>query len=107
MRSFCILVVAGAIACGGPKCQPGGDGTYVSELYSSIDQYCMVSIAGGQVVAHDGVTPYDLNTPLFSDSAVKVRTVWVPKGAAAIYDPAEVFDFPVGTVFTSGPRLLE
>jgi len=87
-------------ACGGTPCQPGGDGTYVTALYGSLDQYCMVSIENGQVVPHDGVTAYDLNTPLFSDSAVKLRTVWLPKGATATYTASGVLDFPVGTVFT-------
>src|ERR1041384_7838764 len=96
-----LLLSAVLISCGGSKpCQPGGDGTYVNDLYDSVDQYCMVSIANGQVAVHDGVTPYDLNTPLFSDSAVKVRTVWLPKGAAATYNDTGVLDFPVGTIFT-------
>lgn len=95
------LAIAALLAgCGGTPCQPGGDGAYVSALYGSLDQYCMVSIQGGQVVPHAGVTAYDLNTPLFSDSAVKLRTVWLPKGASATYQASGVLDFPVGTVFT-------
>ena len=45
----------------------------------------------------DGVIPYDLNTPLFSDHALKFRFVHVPDGEAASYDATEAFDFPVGT----------
>jgi uncharacterized repeat protein (TIGR03806 family) len=47
-----------------------------------------------------GVVPYDINTPLFSDYADKHRFVWMPAGAAAVYNPDEVFDFPVGTIFS-------
>lgn len=48
-----------------------------------------------------GVTAYDLNTALFSDYAVKLRTVWIPDGIEpAGYQDREVFDFPVGTVIT-------
>lgn len=47
-----------------------------------------------------GVMPYDLNTPLFSDYAHKLRTVWLPAGAAANYDASASFDFPVGTIIT-------
>ena len=98
LRALLLLALLG---CGGSKpCQPGGDGTYVNGLYDSLDQYCMVSIESGQVAVHDGVTPYDLNTPLFSDSAVKSRTVWLPKGATASYTDSGVLAFPVGTVFT-------
>ena len=45
------------------------------------------------------VTAYDLNTPLFSDYAVKQRFFYVPAGQTAAYDPDEVFDFPVGSAF--------
>lgn len=44
----------------------------------------------------EGVIPYDLATPLFSDGAVKRRFVYVPHGGAARYDAVEAFDFPVG-----------
>ncbi|MBB5519527.1 SO2930 family diheme c-type cytochrome [Amphiplicatus metriothermophilus] len=47
-----------------------------------------------------GTTPYDLATPLFSDYALKLRTVWTPTGTAATYDEMEAFDFPVGTIVT-------
>jgi uncharacterized repeat protein (TIGR03806 family) len=44
----------------------------------------------------EGVVPFQLNTPLFSDRAVKRRFVYMPQGKAAKYDAAEAFDFPVG-----------
>jgi uncharacterized repeat protein (TIGR03806 family) len=46
----------------------------------------------------EGVRPYDLVNPLFSDHASKYRYVYVPKGKAAAYDPENAFDFPVGSV---------
>ncbi|HEX4946389.1 MAG TPA: hypothetical protein VFZ34_07000, partial [Blastocatellia bacterium] len=49
---------------------------------------------------NQGVVPYDLNTPLFSDYASKYRTIWMPPGTAATYKNDEVFDFPVGTIIT-------
>ncbi|MGI9545174.1 MAG: SO2930 family diheme c-type cytochrome [Cyclobacteriaceae bacterium] len=45
-----------------------------------------------------GVVPYDLNTPLFSDYALKLRFVQVPEGAKVPFQADAVFDFPVGTV---------
>lgn len=44
------------------------------------------------------VTPYDLNTPLWSDGALKFRYVYIPVGAQARYNADTVFEFPVGTV---------
>ena len=46
-----------------------------------------------------GVIPYDLNTPLFSDYAHKLRFVKLPEGQTAAYTPMEVLDFPAGTYF--------
>lgn len=46
----------------------------------------------------DGILPYDLNTPLFSDYAHKARFVKVPQGQKAVYNPTNEFEFPVGTV---------
>lgn len=45
----------------------------------------------------DGVVPYDLINPLFSDHAIKHRFVFVPEGKAAAYSPDAVMDFPVGS----------
>ena len=44
------------------------------------------------------VTPYDLNTALYSDGALKFRYVYIPAGAQAQYNHDGVFEFPVGTV---------
>lgn len=46
----------------------------------------------------DGVVPYDLQVPLFTDYAEKYRFVYVPEGLTASYHESEVFDFPVGSV---------
>jgi uncharacterized repeat protein (TIGR03806 family) len=44
------------------------------------------------------VTPYSLNTPLFSDYAEKFRYVYVPNGKSIGYRQDGVLDFPVGSV---------
>ena len=44
------------------------------------------------------VTPYDLNTALYSDGALKFRYVYVPPGTQAQYRDEGVFEFPIGTV---------
>jgi uncharacterized repeat protein (TIGR03806 family) len=48
--------------------------------------------------ANARVTPYDLNTALYSDGALKFRYVYIPEGAQAQYRDEGVFEFPVGTV---------
>ncbi|MBX3430625.1 MAG: hypothetical protein KF779_13670 [Hyphomonadaceae bacterium] len=47
---------------------------------------------------NEQVTPYDLNTPLYSDGALKFRYVFIPAGQQAQYRDEGVFEFPVGTV---------
>lgn len=68
----------------------------------------------------DGVLPYDLNSPLFSDYSHKSRFVWMPDGTTANYTTEHVVDFPIGAVLiknfyylnderdaTQGKRLIE
>ena len=79
---------------------PNAGGADTGDFPSSLATYAMVTVAGGAVVPNAGVTPYDLNTPLFSDYAVKYRTVWMPPGASAAYQDTDRLDLPVGTVLT-------
>jgi uncharacterized repeat protein (TIGR03806 family) len=68
----------------------------------------------------EGVVPYDLNSPLFTDYTDKFRFVKLPAGEAAEYRENDVFEFPVGTIIaktfaypvdardqSKGRRLLE
>jgi uncharacterized repeat protein (TIGR03806 family) len=43
-----------------------------------------------------GVTPFQLNTALFSDGALKRRFLYLPVGKGATYDHKEAFGFPIG-----------
>jgi len=43
---------------------------------------------------------YELNTPLFSDYTLKLRTISVPAGTAANFRDHDTLDFPVGTVIS-------
>jgi len=44
-----------------------------------------------------GVVPYELNTPLYSDGADKLRFVYVPNGAGIEGDGENLLQFPVGS----------
>jgi uncharacterized repeat protein (TIGR03806 family) len=79
---------------------PNAAGADVGDFPPKLSAYAMVTIQGGSVVPNAGVTPYDLNTPLFSDYAVKFRTIWMPPGASTPYQETDRFDLPVGTVIT-------
>jgi uncharacterized repeat protein (TIGR03806 family) len=45
-----------------------------------------------------GVIPYEVIAPLFSDYTTKLRYVWVPKDKKVAFDADNEWDFPVGTV---------
>lgn len=45
-----------------------------------------------------GVNPYSLSTPLFSDYAEKIRFAYVPAGKRMGYRADDILDFPVGSV---------
>ena len=57
--------------------------------------YRLFADAGAQR-QNAGVTPYALNTPLFSDYAEKARFLYLPPGAHAAYRPKDALDLPVG-----------
>lgn len=58
-----------------------------------------------------GVTPYRLNTPLWSDGSEKLRFVYLPAGTKALADEDGLLKFPVGTAliktFKLEGRLIE
>lgn len=45
-----------------------------------------------------GLIPYDVNAPLWSDHALKVRWIAVPNGETVGFAPTGSWDFPTGTV---------
>lgn len=45
----------------------------------------------------DGVLPYDLGTPLFTDYAEKHRMVYIPAGKSAKANGTDTLEFPIGT----------
>ncbi len=65
-----------------------------------LSDWAVVMSDGDYVTLNEGVTPYELNTPLFSDYALKLRTVWLPADVKADYRDVGVFEFPVGTIIS-------
>jgi len=65
-----------------------------------LSEWHVVFRDGARLALNGRVVPYDLNSPLFSDYAHKLRTVWMPPGASAKYESGQSFDFPIGTVIS-------
>jgi uncharacterized repeat protein (TIGR03806 family) len=87
---------------GGGACSPGSAGVTDDTTFpKTVDAFCQVALQDAAIVPKaETVVPYDLNTPLFSDYAVKFRTVWLPPGSSAPYAASGALEFPVGTVIT-------
>lgn len=64
--------------------------------YSTLSQYNFFTGTMADLQPTEGVLPYDLNTPLFSDYAFKSRFVYMPDGTTADYREEQILDFPVG-----------
>lgn len=66
-----------------------------------LSDWGLFDVSSGALELSDGVVPYDLNSPLFTDYAHKLRTLWVPGGVpAADLNVGDVPDLPVGTVIS-------
>lgn len=65
-----------------------------------LSEWGILYLSRGHLQLGERVVAYDLNTPLFSDYAHKLRTVWLPAGSTAGYRASSEFDFPVGTIIS-------
>ena len=85
------------------SCGPAERSVVVHALNAAperLSEWGVLYTSGGQLRLNDRVVPYDLNMPLFSDYALKLRTVWLPEGTAAQYRAADEFELPVGTIIS-------
>jgi uncharacterized repeat protein (TIGR03806 family) len=93
-----ILAALAALCCMAQAPAPGP--VELKALLSStpaptLGAYRLFADAGANT-PNAGVTPYVLNTPLFSDYAAKSRFLYLPPGTQARYRPAGALDLPVG-----------
>ena len=96
---FLFALMVFASACGAP---PSRAPTFhARENPALLSEWGQFVRRDGRLALAPGVTPYEINTALFSDYALKLRSVWIPEGAgAARYDARASFEFPVGAVIT-------
>ncbi|QBQ48365.1 SO2930 family diheme c-type cytochrome [Brevundimonas naejangsanensis] len=103
LLSLGLLLLIGAAGCSKPPApaQPLAEPTYFEAANpKSLREWGMVQTSDGALILGARVTPYDLTTPLFTDYAQKLRTIWMPPGVSADYTPDDALSFPVGTVIT-------
>jgi uncharacterized repeat protein (TIGR03806 family) len=94
---FAIAAIAAILSACQQAPRTGLD--FEGEFPSRLSEWRILGRTGDSLTLNERVTPYDLNSALFSDYAHKLRTVVLPAGAAIQYGDDD-FDFPVGTVIT-------
>lgn len=93
-----LAAVLAAIACLGAAPQPPAvalDALLAEAPATKLADYRLFRDEAGRT-PNGGLTPYALNTPLFSDYAEKFRFLYLPPGTKAKYRADGVLDFPVG-----------
>ncbi len=91
---FGLLLVAGCARA------PDAVTFHAEDNPQDLADWGLFTIQGGRLMPRAGLVTYELATPLFSDYAQKWRTVFVPQGTSATYDPTGPFDFPIGSIIT-------
>ena len=104
-----LLLAVLLVACGGKTNSVGHDGQgdvpqavqfFAEGKPAKLSDWNILKLDGKRLSLNAGVVPYDLNTPLFTDYAHKLRTIWMPEGSSAQYRADAALDFPVGTVIS-------
>lgn len=62
-----------------------------------LSEWKFLELVGGQWVTADGMQPYQLNTPLFSDYTTKHRYIRLPNGQSMTWHSTQALEFPIGT----------
>jgi hypothetical protein len=96
MRRLVALVLAALSLGAAPRPAPVALEALLAETPApTLDAYRLFTDPGGRA-PNAGVTPYALNTPLFSDHAAKSRFIFLPPGTKAGYRATGPLDLPVG-----------
>ncbi|MEL6665688.1 MAG: SO2930 family diheme c-type cytochrome [Pseudomonadota bacterium] len=98
-----LFVMAPALsACfGGAKAPITTPTFFAEDNPAQISDWGLMDVSDGELVLSQGVVPYDLNSALFTDYALKLRTIWVPEDSgSAAFRANDYPDFPVGTVIS-------
>ncbi len=68
------------------------------QFHDNLSDYHFFTGEMKNLLPADGVVPYGLHTPLFSNYAEKARFIKLPVGTKATYSQDSIFDLPKGTV---------
>ncbi len=98
LLALSMLALGGAMAARAtaPQVLPVNDATVAGAgMPRTLSEFGFFADGAGQVPAAR-VTPYALNTPLWSDGADKLRFIYLPEGTRLTADGEGLLQFPVG-----------
>ena len=109
MKKFGLIFFLSALVVGCYKEKPKEKIVFEEEVFDAADSYAHLGFAKlseynffqgdiADLIPASNVYPYDLNTPLFSDYALKKRFIYLPEGSKVGYHETDVLKFPPGTV---------
>lgn len=105
-----LLMLGTALAATEPAAQVSDRAVQTGSYPQTLAAFGFFTDAAGSKPA-PGVTPYRLNTPLWSDGAEKSRFIYVPPGAQAKAQGDGLLDLPVGSAlikhFAFAGKLIE
>ena len=96
MRLLAFVLMLLLAACGRDE----GVAFHPDENPEKLSDWGILQMSGERVRPAPDSFAYTLQTPLFTDYAGKLRTVWIPKGKRATYTASGPLDFPVGTIIS-------
>ena len=104
------LLLMGAALAAKPVLSVNASAVSGTDYPAALSDYGFFADGPAQNAA-PGVTPYRLNTPLWSDGAEKLRFVYIPPGQQAKAQGEGLLDLPVGSAliktFKMGGKLIE
>jgi uncharacterized repeat protein (TIGR03806 family) len=97
MRNIVWLV---CICCLLAACEPAPRVFEASEFPERLSDWGVLWVENNQLVLHSASSAYDLNTPLFTDYAHKLRTIWTPQGSVGAIGSDGLLELPVGSIIS-------
>lgn len=98
LAAFATLTVLSALLVGCALSEEPQPVFHAQRNPAMLADWKLLQIREGVLTPAAGVIAYELNTPLFSDYAHKLRTVWLPAGSRARYGADGALQWPVGSI---------
>lgn len=100
MRPSLAVAALIALAACGRAAAPSAPVFHAEGYPERLSDWNLMTASNGALRLNAKAIPYDLATPLFSDYALKLRTVTIPAGESASYDSSDEILLPVGSIIS-------